>query len=96
MRKKTLSQEVRFIKPISCCNPCGWLSQNQQTVATLYTVEPVYSGHLGTSLKCLVSLHVNGFLGPLPSVLIMEVTLFSNVPINRFQCTMPAYKLLLK
>ena len=46
------------------------------------TVEPVYSGHFGISLKCpdyqdvLVSLHVNGYFRPLPSVLIMEVSLF--------------------
>jgi len=59
-------------------------------------MKPVYSGHLGISLKrpdyqgvliIQVSLHVMGTLGPLPSVPIMEVSLFSRALINRLHCT---------
>ena len=42
------------------------LMAHDHLVASQLTVKPVYSGHLGTNLKCPdfpVSLHVNGYVG---------------------------------
>ena len=89
-----LREIMQFIQPLSCMYPRRDLSfQYERKIPS--TVKPVYSGHLGTSLKCpdyqgvlifQVSYMQMGTLGPLPSVLIIEVSLFSRVLINRFHC----------
>ena len=59
------------------------------------TVELVYSGHLGTSLKCpdyqgvlifQVNLHVNGYFETITKCPDYGGALISSVLINRFQC----------
>ena len=57
-------------------------SQQCRDNTKVYTVKPVYSGHLGTYLKCpdyqgvLIFLHVNGYFGT-----INECPDYGSVPI---------------
>ena len=60
----------------------------------IYTVEPVYYGHLGTNKKCpdyqvfQVSLYDKAPFGTITKCgRIMQVSLFSSVLINRSHCT---------
>ena len=64
--------------------------------ACTHTVESVYYGHLGTTHTCpdyqgvlifQVSLYDKAPFGTITTVWIMQVSLFSNVLINKFHCT---------